>query len=210
MPNTRKRIQLHLEEVHHSTVKEISRLFDLTPANIRYHLGMMLEDGQVVASKKSGRAGRGRPQYEYRLAPKTQQNSLSDLAVASLNVIAAQDSARKRDAMLNELAEAMADKNGGAPNWSPGRLRIAISHLNDLNYHAHWEARAAGPQVKFRQCPYAQIIDDHPLLCRMDASLLETMLGTKVEQKAKINREEGGAKECVFSVALPQGMVPTR
>jgi predicted ArsR family transcriptional regulator len=65
-----------------------------------------------------------------------------------------------------------------------------------MNYHARWEAGSQGPRLIFGHCPYAALIGKHPELCRMDAALLEKLMGEAVTQMFKIGRE--GSSVCVF------------
>lgn len=202
MQNTRERIIEHLSETHGATVQEISRAFDMTSANIRYHLGLMMEKGHVEAVRKIGSHRRGRPQFEYRLTTQVQQNSLLELASASIRTIESLKQPRQREKLMRALAQQIAHHEESETSWSPKQLRDAITRLNELKYRAHWEARAEGPQVIFGQCPYAQIIQDHPLLCQMDAYLLDTLLGIEVEQLTKISNRLGGAVVCTFAARM--------
>jgi predicted ArsR family transcriptional regulator len=76
------------------------------------------------------------------------------------------------------------------------RLNLLIEKLNQMNYHARWEAGSEGPRVIFGHCPYAAIIEKHPELCAMDAALLEKLMGHSAGQLTKIGRD--GSLSCVF------------
>jgi predicted ArsR family transcriptional regulator len=75
-------------------------------------------------------------------------------------------------------------------------LNLVVEKLNQMNYHARWEAGAEGPRILFGHCPYAAIIARHPELCKMDASLLEELMGRSATQTSKIGRD--GSLLCVF------------
>jgi len=74
-------------------------------------------------------------------------------------------------------------------------LNLSVEKLNQMNYHARWEAGAGGPRILFGHCPYAAIITRHPELCAMDAALLKELFGDELEQIAKI---ENFQDTCVF------------
>jgi predicted ArsR family transcriptional regulator len=78
------------------------------------------------------------------------------------------------------------------------RLVRAVARLNELHYRARWEASAAGPRVILGHCPYTAIVADYPELCRMDAFLLETRLGSAVTQTAKLQLNAKGLPFCAF------------
>jgi predicted ArsR family transcriptional regulator len=75
-----------------------------------------------------------------------------------------------------------------------------MQRLNELNYQAHWEARADSPIIILGKCPYAPIIDQYPELCVMDKHLLETLLDVNVDQIMKIDRQPEGPQHCLFAI----------
>ncbi len=75
------------------------------------------------------------------------------------------------------------------------RLNLLVEKLNQMNYHARWEAGPQGPRILFGHCPYAAIIEKHPELCLMDAALLKELFGNDMEQIAKIENFQG---MCIF------------
>jgi len=76
------------------------------------------------------------------------------------------------------------------------RLNLAVEKLNQMNYHARWEAGPEGPRIIFGHCPYAAIIEKHPELCRMDAAILKDLMGQSAEQLSKIGQDK--SLSCVF------------
>jgi predicted ArsR family transcriptional regulator len=78
------------------------------------------------------------------------------------------------------------------------RLNLTVEKLNQMSYHARWEAGSEGPRIIFSHCPYAAIIEKHPELCRMDASMLKEWMGQSAIQLSKIGKE--GSSVCVFAV----------
>jgi predicted ArsR family transcriptional regulator len=84
------------------------------------------------------------------------------------------------------------------------RLNLAVESLNQMNYHAHWEAGSEGPRMVFGHCPYAAIIARHPELCAMDQAILREVTGESAVQISKTGQE--GSSVCVFvlgRVSLP-------
>ena len=95
--------------------------------------------------------------------------------------------------------EALAKHLAGEPNIKSQpvakRLNLVVEKLDQMNYHARWEAGPRGPRILFGRCPYAAIIGKHPELCQMDAALLKELFGENMEQIAKIEKFQG---LCVF------------
>jgi predicted ArsR family transcriptional regulator len=102
------------------------------------------------------------------------------------------------EALAGHLARRVAPEGDIAGQPLVRRLSVTVEKLNQLNYHAHWEAGAEGPRVIFAHCPYAAIVEKHPELCAMDRALLRECLGHSVTQIFKTGKE--GSSVCVFVV----------
>ena len=187
---TRQRILSHLKKTRAASAREIARALNLSAPNVRHHLGVLASDGRVdvLSVDRSGR--RGRPEKAYSLSAAALGDNLSALT----------------EALLAETGskvewEAVAGRILGAAELSSmpiaARLRVLVEKLNGMHYQARWEAGADGPRVIFGRCPYAAVIEGHPELCRMDASLLTQFLGKEVLQTAKIGKAQG---MCLFAV----------
>jgi predicted ArsR family transcriptional regulator len=72
--------------------------------------------------------------------------------------------------------------------------------LNELNYHARWEAQKENPKIILGNCPYSTVIHDHPDICLIDKYLIEGLLSTTVAQETKLLRDNRGYATCVFSI----------
>ena len=81
------------------------------------------------------------------------------------------------------------------------KLASAVERLNEMHYQARWEAGADGPRIVLGYCPYAEVIEKHPSLCRMDAALLTKILRGEVRQTAKLESGAGNLPYCVFVFA---------
>ncbi len=77
-----------------------------------------------------------------------------------------------------------------------------------MNYQARWEARSSGPRIVFAHCPYAMILPEHPELCQMDASLLESVLEVSVVQAARLAPSRQGGK-CAYLRLARDSVQPT-
>ena len=168
----------------------------MTGANIRHHLAL-LESSDLIEVVGFRKDGRGRPMHVYGLSRRVLGDGLDTLAGTLFDVWLGCASDGIREAGLRSVAEQLA---GGADSKAPliKRLAWAIARLNELHYQARWEASAGGPRLILGHCPYAAIIAGHPELCRMDAILLETKLGSVVEQTAKLQLSDKGLPVCTF------------
>ncbi len=189
MITARQKVLAHLKKTRAASAREIARALKMTAPNVRHHLGILTSDGRLEVSSVHQRGGRGRPEKMYSLSQSALGDNLSVLADALLN-------GKINMQMTGERIAQSQDMDGFANQPMARRLALLVEKLNEMHYQARWEAGAEGPRVIFGRCPYAQVIDDHPELCKMDAALLEKVLGRPVLQFTK--NEAGGRGLCPF------------
>lgn len=190
----RQKILAFLKKQNIATAAEIGAALRMTPANARHHLALLITDGLVEVVSLRGQRQRGRPQKVYRLGNTVLGDNLAGLADTLLGLVPP------------ELAESMPERLGRVLAGPPPeralplmrRLALTVERLNAMHYHARWEATPTGPRMVLGHCPYAAIIERRPELCRMDAVLLQTLLGMNVEQFAKLEQTEVGNIYCIF------------
>ncbi len=188
----RQRVLAYLKKLRAPlSAAQLARALQMSPANIRHHLGILIADGRVQIVQDQRIGGRGRPRQLYALTPALRGENLA----AALGAIL--DEVPRREDLLRSAGSRL----GGRPQTGlplPRRLAAVVETLDRMHYEAHWEAGAEGPRLLFANCPYAAIIEKHPELCRLDAAMLESGMGAPVQQIAKMQR--GGPALCVFVV----------
>ena len=191
MLTVRHKVLVYLNKTRAATAREIARALKMPAANVRHHLRVLASDGRLEAASARRQGARGRPEKIYSLPRAALGDNLAALA----------------DALLSESnprpgVEALATHLAGESHFAEyplaKRLNLMVEKLNQMNYHAHWEAGSAGPRIVFGHCPYAAIIEKHPELCRMDKALLHALTGQPAAQTFKIGTE--GSSVCVFVV----------
>ena len=197
---TQSRILNFLRKNQVATADELGRSLDMTGANIRHHLANMEANGQLIVISRRVE-GRGRPTNVYAISNQVLDNGLEDLAEAVMEAWLMSLKGDLREKALRSIAARLAGSFNVAPATSiPRKMALAVDRLNTLHYQARWEAGALGARVILGHCPYAEIIDRHPELCRMDAYLLEAQLGLPARQLAKMERGRDGFPRCVFAI----------
>ena len=199
MITARHKVLAYLNKTRTASAREISRALKMPAANVRHHLRVLVSDGRLEVASVRGRDGRGRPEKVYSLPRSVLGDNLSALADGLL-VEAGSKPALSRDEVVR--MEALAKHLTGESNFAgqplARRLNLVIEKLNQMNYHARWEAGSAGPRIVLGYCPYAAIIEKHPELCQMDKALLHEMMGQSADQIFKIGKN--GSSVCVFVV----------
>lgn len=190
MPVTtvRRKILAYMTKYRTSSAREISRGLKMSAATVRHHLRILLSDGRLESASVRLRAARGRPEKVYSIPLAALGDNLSALSEALL-------AETGRTVGIEALAKRLAGESDFASQPIARRLNLVVEKLNQMNYHARWEAGSEGPRVIFSHCPYMAIVAKHPELCKMDALLLEKLMGTSAEPLTTI-REENSS--CVF------------
>jgi predicted ArsR family transcriptional regulator len=172
--STRQEILTYLENHPFACAEDLSHLLSKTRANIQYHLKQLEKSGCIsVVIPPATDVDRGRPRRFYSLATGERPNNLLQLAHALLSAIPSGGSGP--DEFLIQVATFILNLPQNTPSGAP-RLNRLVKELNQRGYQARWEAHAAGPEIIFRNCPYAALLPGHPELCRMDLKLLENNL----------------------------------
>lgn len=191
MTTARQKILNYLAKARIASAREISRALQMSAPTVRHHLRVLVSDGRLEMTSTRGRDGRGRPEQVFSLPQASMGDNLSALADALL-----------MEAGSGFAPEALAKRLAGKSEFTGQpivkRLNLAIARLNQMKYHARWEAGAEGPRILFGHCPYAAILAGHPELCKMDEALLAELMGRPATQTSRIG--EDGNLSCVFAV----------
>jgi len=191
MTTVRQKILAYFNKTRSASAREISRALKMSTATVRHHLRLLASDGRLEMTSVRGLDGRGRPEKVYGLP----RSALGDnLAALSEALLTEAGPAVQMEALAKHL---MRDSNFASQPLAR-RLNLTVEKLNQMNYHAHWEAGSEGPRIIFSHCPYAAIIEKHPELCKMDDALLRELMGQPARQMFKIGKE--GSSVCVFVV----------
>ena len=191
MITARQKVLTYFNKTRTASAREISRALKMSAATVRHHLRVLASDGRLEMASARGRDRKGRPEKVYSLP----RSALGDnLAMFS-------------DALLAEAAsgvsvERLAKRLAGEVNFVSQplvkQLNLTVEKLNQMNYHARWEAGSEGPRIILSHCPYAAIIEKHPELCRMDEAMLKEWMGQPAAQISKTGKD--GSSVCIFAI----------
>ena len=188
MTTARQKVLAYLMKTRTASAREISRALKMSAPTVRHHLRVLVSDGRLEMTSVRGREGRGRPEKVYSIPRAAMGDNLSALSDALWT-----------EAGVSVRVEALAKRLAGESNIKSQpvakRLNLLVEKINQMKYHARWEAGQHGPRILFGHCPYAAIIGKHPELCQMDAALLKELYGDDMEQIAKIENFQG---MCIF------------
>lgn len=191
MTTARQKILAYFNKTRTASTREISRALKMSAATVRHHLRVLAADGRLEMTSRPGNDGRGRPEKIYSLP----RAALGDnLAVLSDVLLTEAGPGVQMETLVKHLIAA--SNFAGQP--LARRLNLTVEKLNQMNYHARWEAGSEGPRIIFSHCPYAAIIEKHPELCKMDEAMLREWMGQPATQLFKTGKE--GSSVCVFAI----------
>jgi len=195
MQSTRQQILDYLSNHPGASAADLGRFLEMTAANIRYHLHILVEEGLIQVSGFRPAGGAGRPISLYDLTSRSLGTNLAPLLKAILESIS-----KKKSADSDFLV--IADSLAAEANLDQGnrilRFNQALEYLNRLNYHASWEAHPDGPQVFLRHCPYQDLAKDQDHLCLIDNYLISILFDTPLELSQKRSFSKNPFSPCIF------------
>jgi len=200
MPSTRQQIISMLQAKKQLSSQEISHALQLTPANIRHHLSILIDEGVVEVASQRKKHGKGRPVQVFSLTREIASHNLDGLASALLDELKNGYQNNSLNQLFSNIALRLAPPGISTPHSLTQHLYVTVQKLNDLHYQARWEAHADAPRIFLEHCPYAAILPAHPELCLIDKNLLEKLLDHPVNQMAKLDRDKHGTLFCLFAV----------
>ena len=170
-PDSRERIRGVLAASREPlAVEAIAEETGLHPNTIRGHLDVLLASG-AVTREPAGAVGRGRPKWLYS-ASGTAGSPFQFLAEA----LTVQLSRADRPSLAEEAAERWADALPTLPKASTPDEAVAeaAAALTRLGFAA--EVCRAGEAIDLTTCPYADLVDDNPVICDIHTALVARLL----------------------------------
>lgn len=191
MTTARQKVLTFFSKTRTASAREIARALKMSEATVRHHLRVLTSDGRLELSEAREQRGKGRPEKTYSVPSAALGDNLaalSDLLLTEAGSSLQMDDLGKR--LMNE------SNLTGQPLGK--RLSLLVQKLNEMHYHARWEAGSEGPRFIFTHCPYAAILAKHPELCKMDATILREGMGQPARQISKTGTD--GSSVCVFVI----------
>ncbi len=194
--STRDAVARSVLENGPSTAVVLGERLGLTPAGIRRHLDLLVEDGVLEARDPHSALsrGRGRPSKVFVMTDSGRQqfeHSYDDLAVAALKFMSAQAGEHMIQAFANSRAEDIKRKAEIAIAKRSHKSDALASFLTEQGYAASIEVRANGEQLCQHHCPIAHVAAEFPQLCEAETEAFSKVLGTHVQRLATIAHGDG-------------------
>lgn len=152
------------------TVEEVAEATGLHANTVRGHLDVLLAGG-TIERVPAGPQGRGRPRWLYRAA-RTKASPFHFLAEALTAQLARTQDPGLADAAAERWSQALPVL---PPAETPDEaVAEATSALNRLGFVA--QTGPVGDCISLSSCPYADLIEDNPVICDIHTALVVRLL----------------------------------
>ncbi|MDG0867200.1 helix-turn-helix transcriptional regulator [Candidatus Lucifugimonas marina] len=181
-------------------VDELAKQMQLAPATVRRHLDILERDGLVDHSEV--RKPTGRPQYSFHLTekghdsvPKDYSRLLNELVSEIKNIPAAEITSQSGDEVLRSSLSRIGERR--AAEYLQGRrpVEAVTAAFEDGGYDPIVETNNDGLKIRVTNCPYRRASIDDDIICTVDRSMVNSLLGSEVEHSVEMSPE---ANECVY------------
>lgn len=201
MSATRERILNYLADHSWASAADLARALEMTGANIRYHLKILIDQGQVQISGRRPAGGSGRPILLYNLSSGILGENLEQLLAAFLEDLGEESDIAdpSQQTASQRIAARMIEVRGEDSLTPIARYNQAVEYLNQRCYHASWGASPEGPRVELRHCPYRKIALAYPLLCQVDQDLISMLFATPLHLTRKRSFGNNPYSPCIFT-----------
>lgn len=154
------------------TAAQLSAELHLTKANIRIHLQSLINQGLVFSPFRLHNGSNGRPPRLFSIVPPISR-TLLPIIFKSLA-----SGKTKPLIIAEEVVKTIEDKQ--SESSGSHLLTTIIKLLNKYSYAGDWQASPVGAKIRFKQCPYFQLLPENTWLCEFDCAILTKLTGLTI------------------------------
>jgi predicted ArsR family transcriptional regulator len=200
--STRERVLYTLLKQHRCTINDLALAVDINPISVRHHIAKLEADGLV--NSEDERHGVGRPRRVYFLSDEGREKFPTRYMRLTTRLLQ-QLKENMPGQMVNELFSDMAEdlvqeysqsiELDGLPMEE--RLELVKDILSREGFDIEWERKGDRYHIREVSCPYFHIGQDHPEVCRVDQTLISSVLDVPAQ---KIECLLDGDNHCTYVV----------
>jgi predicted ArsR family transcriptional regulator len=202
---TRGRIVEELRRRKTASAQDLARHFDLSPNAIRQQLVVLERDGLVV--EKSVRRGRTKPTYEFSLTSDgeklfpQQYDKMLGAVLREVKEQFGEDGVAKVFDGIAKRTVAKAKSRVNAPD-TQGRVAQLAEVLREGGVVAEYSLIDGGYALHEHNCPYSEVVKDHPEVCSVIHHVLDETVGGQHVQTESLAT---GGNQCRFELKVNEG-----
>ncbi|OJX47024.1 MAG: hypothetical protein BGO78_16185 [Chloroflexi bacterium 44-23] len=206
MKSTREKILLTLLKKPQSTVSALAEAVKINNISVRHHLSNLLAENLIIAEEE--RHGVGRPRLVYSLTnegiekfPTRYWRLTNRILKRVRNELTPQ---QVKDLFSSIAYDVASDHKKNVSNLSfEEKINYIDQLLSEEGFEVEVEKADSHYILHEINCPYIQVVQNHPEVCAFDQVLISELLSIPIE---RINCIASGAKQCSYIIPFNKSM----
>ncbi|MGZ3496000.1 MAG: helix-turn-helix transcriptional regulator [Vulcanimicrobiaceae bacterium] len=199
---TRGKIVAELRQRRSASAVELAQHFGLSPNAIRQQLVVLERDGLVV--ERSVRRGPTKPTFEFSLTPQADKlfpQQYDKMLSAVLRELRQQFGQEAVAQVFDGISKRAVDraKERITAGDAEGKVAQLTGLLRDHGVVAEYNLIEGGFELHEHNCPYSEVVKEHPEVCSVIHHVLDETVGGKHVQTESLAT---GGNECRFEVKV--------
>jgi predicted ArsR family transcriptional regulator len=200
---TRGKIVTELRRRGSASAADLAREFGLSPNAVRQQLVVLERDGLVAETPV--RRGPTKPTLEFSLTPdaaKLFPQAHDKMLSAVLREVRAQFGSPAIDRIFAGLSKRAVERARRHVTAASPEQKVAqlVEMLREDGVVAEYSLIDGGFALHEHNCPYSNLAQEHPEMCRVIHNVIEETIGGEQAQTESLAQ---GGKECRFEMKLP-------
>jgi len=187
---SRQRIVVQLKKSGEASVSDLSQALGLTSVTVRHHLQELRREGLVGDPTPRRRQGPGRPEMAYRLLQHARVDlprNYRELCACLVDELSGPVAAEALVGILARAGENLSHSWISQPETlMSSREGDVEAFLEARGYLPRWVRSGDDLRLQLANCPYHEIAQEVPAMCRFDEALVAGLMGTEVTLEASI------------------------
>jgi predicted ArsR family transcriptional regulator len=207
--STRDRVLRTLLKDHRCTINELALAVDINPVSVRHHISRLQAEGLVTSEEE--RHGVGRPRQVYYLTESGLEQFPTRylrLTIRLLEQLKENLPPKMVNQLFSQMATDLVEEYSRSVNLqglsTEERLDLIHDLLKEEGFEIEWERQDDQYLIREINCPYLHVGQTHPEICRIDQTLISTMLNMPTE---KVKCVLDGDNHCMYVVPHENKMI---
>jgi DeoR family suf operon transcriptional repressor len=200
--STRDRVLQTLLKEHRCTINELSLEVGINPISVRHHISKLQAEGLVTSEEV--RHGVGRPHQVYYLTESGLEQFPTRylrLTIRLLEQLKENLPPRMVNQLFTQMAADLVEEYSHSVKLQDLSIEQRLDVIHDLlkeeGFDIEWERKENQYLIREINCPYLHVGQNHPEVCRIDETLISTMLNLPTE---KVKCVLDGDNNCTYVV----------